>query len=161
MPVDELLQPTPSRSLAEIVRLHRYGVPDEVPTRRTASTGAGRLRPANRIADTSGRRRPAGGRAGPSGAAQWAMSMPLGSTPTSRRHHVLHGAAATPETAFMAAPLGPGPDVARRRNAGPQRSEQQCQVIAVGRPRPGVTRATSIANGLTTPMCTCATSYPP
>ena len=37
----------------------------------------------------------------------------------------------------------------------------QCHVMAVGRPRPVVTRAQSTAKGLTTPMWTWATSNPP
>ena len=47
------------------------------------------------------------------------------------------------------------------RRAGSSAPSMQCQVIVVGSPRPVVTRAASTANGLTTPMCTCATSYPP
>ena len=37
----------------------------------------------------------------------------------------------------------------------------QCQVMVVGSPIAVVTRAASTANGLTTPMCTCATSNAP
>ena len=70
-----------------------------------------------------------------------------------------NGAAATSDTALIAIPP------AAHRRTTPRadttvanRSSMQCQVIAVGRPSRVVRNAASTANGLTTPMCTWATS---
>ena len=124
----------------------------------TRISGTGRFRLASRIAVTN-RTTPSSGRV-PRGR-HTPTSMPLGSTdtssasPTTRRS----GAAATSETALMAMP----PAAHRRTTPIPDttdanRSSMQCHVIAVGRPMRRVRNAASTANGLTTPMCTWATS---
>ena len=58
-------------------------------------------------------------------------------------------------------PLGPAADVPGRPQGGRQRPEHAVPGHGRGQPDPRVTRAASTANGLTTPMCTCATSNPP
>ena len=100
----------------------------------------------------------------PAGAAQRATSMPLGSTRTWPAGPMMRcsGAAATRETAFMATPCSAQrPTYPATRRAGSSAPSMQCQVMVVGSPMAVVTRAASTANGLTTPMCTCATSYAP
>ena len=155
-----------SRPLAEHVQVQRYGGAGQLPhpahdpqqLQRPLAAGQahGRHHPDAVVGAPRGRtrrRRPSAPRR-----CRWAARRTCPAGPMMR----CSGAAATRDTAFMATPRSAQrPTYPATRRAGSSAPSMQCQVMVVGSPMAVVTRAASTANGLTTPMCTCATSNPP